>query len=179
MQFLKKIFLVILFVIVLVLIVAAFVDGKIRYEKYVDINAPVERVWPHISTLSALNSWSPWVEQDPNMKTTVEGKDGTAGAKFCWQSDKMGKGCQAIKSVKPFDVIETNLKFLTPYESEAAGFVKLSPQKNYTRATWGFSSVIPYPFRIIKLFTNAHAMLGKDYARGLEKLKKLSEAPLQ
>lgn len=179
MRILKKILLVIAAIIVLALIVAFFVDGKINYEKSISINAPVEKVWAHTNNLAAMNTWSPWMDRDPGMKRATEGTDGTPGAKFCWESPKedVGRGCQTIRAINAPNSIETDLKFLTPYESEARAYVKLSPEGSGTKATWGFSSEMPYPFRIMKLFSNIDKMLDPDYTKGLQNLKKISETP--
>lgn len=48
MKILKTILFIFLGLIALVLLVAAFIDGKTQYEKSVVINAPVEKVWVHI-----------------------------------------------------------------------------------------------------------------------------------
>lgn len=175
MRILKRILLAIVALIVLLLIVAAFVDGKMKYEKSVDINAPIEKVWTNVNSLNALNKWSPWIDKDPGMKQTMEGTDGTPGAKHCWDSEKkdVGKGCQSIKSMNAPGLIETDLKFITPYESEAGAYVKLEPKGTGTTATWGFTSESPYPFRIMNLFTDM--MIGEDYELGLSRLKKMSE----
>ncbi|MBZ4188577.1 SRPBCC family protein [Niabella beijingensis] len=177
MRILKKILLVIVVLILLVLLVAAFVDGKIKFERSVDINAPVDTVWTHVSSLAAMNTWSPWFDKDPAMKKTSEGTDGTPGARFCWESQKkeVGRGCQTIRSLNAPASIETDLKFYTPYESEAQAYVKLEPAGSGTRATWGFNSEMPYPLRIIKLFTNMEKMMEPDFTKGLQRLKEQAE----
>lgn len=178
MKLLKKILTVIAVLIALVLIVALFVSGDIKYEKSIAINAPIEKVWNNVNSLAAMNKWSPWNDKDPNMIRNSEGTDGTVGAKYCWESEMegVGKGCQTIKNIAAPNLIETDLKFLTPYESEAAAYVKLKPENGQTTATWGFSSTMPYPFRIMKLFMNIEKQIGADYELGLSRLKKLSEA---
>ncbi|WP_018629655.1 SRPBCC family protein [Niabella aurantiaca] len=177
MRILKKILLAIVALILLVLLVAAFVDGKIKFEKSVAVNAPVDKVWPHVSSLAAMNTWSPFVSKDPAMKKTNEGTDGTPGARFCWESQRkdVGRGCQTIRSLNAPSLIETDLKFYTPYESDAQAYVKLEAAGTGTKATWGFSSEMPYPFRIVKLFMNMEKMMDPDFTTGLERLKKLAE----
>lgn len=166
-------------IIALALIVAAFVDGHVKYEKSVEINAPVEKVWSNVNSLAAMDKWSPWNSKDPAIKRTSEGTDGTPGAKFCWESEKkdVGNGCQTIKSLQAPNRVDTDLKFLTPYESAAQAYVTLAPSGAGTKATWGFTSEMPYPFRIMKLFTSMDKMLDPDYTLGLNKLKQISEQP--
>ena len=179
MKILKTILLFIAAVIVLALIVAAFIDGHVQYEKSVQINAPVEKVWGNVNSLAAMDKWSPWNSKDPDMKRTNEGTDGTPGAKFCWESEKedVGKGCQTIKSLQAPNRIDTELKFFTPYESDAQAYVVLAPSGAGTKATWGLASEMPYPFRIMKLFTSMEKMLDPDFTLGTNKLKEISERP--
>lgn len=178
MKTLKRIFLGILALIALILIVAIFVDGSVKYEKSTEINAPVDSVWNNINSLAALDKWSPWIAKDPNMKRTNSGTDGTEGANFCWESDKkdVGKGCQTITKLTPKKRIDTDLKFDNGYKSEAKAYVDLTAiATERTKATWGFTSEVPYPWRVMNLFMNMDKMLDPDYTLGLKNLKELSE----
>lgn len=177
MKILKKILLFVAALVALALIIAIFIDGNIKYEKSILINAPIEKVWANTNSLSAMNKWSPWIDKDTAMKQTMEGNDGAVGQKHCWDSkkDDVGKGCQTVKNIQAPTLIETDLKFFNPYESEAGAYVKLNPQGSSTNVTWGFTSNMPYPFRIMKLWSNMEKMIGPDYQLGLDRLKKLSE----
>lgn len=179
MRILKKILLVLAVIAALVLLVAAFVDGQVKYEKSIDINASIDRVWSNVNSLSAMEKWSPWGSKDSAMKRTYSGSDGDIGSKFCWESAKkeVGKGCQTLVSRQRPNRVDTELKFLTPYESEAKAYILLASSAAGTKATWGFTSEVPYPFRIMNLFTNLDEMLDPDYTTGLKNLKKISEQP--
>ncbi len=178
MRILKGILIGLAALFALVLIAALFVDGKVNYSKSVEINAPVDKVWANVSTLRALDSWSPWNEGDPNMEKTWEGEDGQPGSRQCWNGNKeVGSGCQTIISVNPPNKIETRIQFFEPYESEADAAVLLEPSATGTNATWSFASEMPYPWRISKLFMNMGKMLDPDFTKGLNKLKTLSEKP--
>lgn len=178
MQILKKLFFAVIAFVALLLIVALFIPGDIAYERAISINAPVDKVWQNVSSLKAMDKWSPWNDLDPNMKKTWAGTTGTAGEQMCWESpnDQAGRGCQTVTKIdEAARRIDTKMKFLTPYESEGSAFVTLTPESSGTKAVWGFSSIIPYPFRLMKLFMNMEKAIGKDYYKGLERLKNLSE----
>ena len=177
MKILKKILYAILALVVLWLIAAAFVSGDIKYEKSIAINAPVDKVWGHVNSLRAMDEWSPWNDKDLNMKKEWSGNTGNPGEKMCWEgNEEVGKGCQTITKVDAAAKrIDTEMKFLTPYESEGQAYVTVVPDGTGSKATWGFTSQIPYPFTLMKLFMKMEDAVGKDYQLGLSRLKTLSE----
>lgn len=164
-------------ILVLILITALFVSKDVHYYKSITINAPIDSVWLNVNSLSAVDKWSPWNDYDPNMKKSMTGTDGTVGAMSSWESDveEVGRGSQTISKIEAPTLLETDLKFYDPYESEAKGYIKLSPEGNGTKVTWGFQSEIPYPFNIMKLWMNMEEMMDKDWNSGLAKLKALCE----
>jgi polyketide cyclase/dehydrase/lipid transport protein len=178
MKILKYIGIGFLVIIVLTLIIALFVSKEVNYEKSISINAPIENVWENVNSLSALDKWSPWNDYDPNMKKELTGTDGTVGARQSWESDveEVGIGSQTISKIEAPYLFETDLKFYTPYESEAKGYIKLAAEGTGTIVTWGFNSEMPYPFNMMKLFMNMEEMMDKEWNSGLSKLKKLCES---
>ena len=177
MKVLKKIGIVILIVITIPLIIALFISKDANYKKSISINAPIEIVWQNVSTFEAQDKWSPWGVYDPTMKKELIGVDGEVGTMQSWDSEheKVGKGSQTIFRIVPFEIIETDLIFFTPYESEAKGFIKIEKEGNGTKVTWGFSNKMPYPFNLMKLFINLDEIMDEDWNLGLSRLKKLCE----
>ena len=177
MKILKIIGIGLLIIIAIPLIIALFVPNDFKYEKSIEINAPIEVVWENVNSLSDMDKWSPWNDYDANMEKKISGTDGTVGAKQEWDSDveEVGKGSQTIAKLDAPNLVETDLVFFSPYESEAKAYVKLVEEGNVTTATWGFDSEMPYPFNVMQLFTDMEEMMGKDWNNGLTKLKNLSE----
>lgn len=132
------------------------------------------------NTLKTMDQWSPWSDLDPGMKKYWTETTGQPGEKVCWNSKNKdaGKGCQEWEKVDETGKrIDTKIKFLTPYESEENAYVKVVPEGNGSKATWEFTSQIPYPFTLMMLFMNMEDAIGKDYQKGLSRLKALSEKP--
>jgi len=177
MKILKGVGIGLFAIIALLLIVALFVSNDFHYEQSITINKPIDHVWEHTNSLTDLDQWSPWMDYDPNMKKELTGTDGTVGAKSSWESDneKVGKGSQTITKIEAPTFFGTDLKFFTPYESEAQGFIKLKPKGTGTVVTWGFDSEMPYPFNLMKLTMDIEEAIGKDFKFGLSKLKTLCE----
>ncbi len=177
MKALKKILLVLVVLIVIALIAAAFISKEVVYEKSITINVPVEMAWENVNSLEDLDKWSPWNDIDPNMKKEMTGTDGEIGATASWESDveDVGKGSQTIAKIEAPNLFETDLKFYSPYESEAKGYIKLAKEADATKVTWGFQSEVPYPFNLMMLFSNMEDSMGEVWSNGLSKLKQLCE----
>jgi hypothetical protein len=168
---------VILIIIAILLIIPLFISKEMNYEKSISVNAPIDKVWDQVSTLTAMDNWSPWKERDPNMHQTLTGTDGEPGAKQSWVSKEknVGEGSQTIVAVDKPNKLNTKLEFIKPFKSQADAYVKLSEDGSETTATWGFESSLPYPMNIMKLFMNFEANMDKDFGSGLNKLKAICE----
>lgn len=168
---------IILAIVALLLIIPLFISKDLNYQKSILIDAPIEKVWQNVSSLTAMDAWSPWNEKDPDMKRTLTGTDGEPGAKQSWVSDskEVGEGSQTIVALDEPNKIDTKLEFIKPFKSQADAYVKLSDEGDQTKATWGFESSMSYPMNIMKLFMNFESSMDKDFGSGLNKLKMLSE----
>lgn len=166
---------VILAFIALLLIIALFISKNIDYEKSIKIDSNIEKVWENVSSLSAMDKWSPWKEKDPNMIQTITGNDGEIGAEQHWESNvkNVGVGSQKIVKITKPTLFETQLNFIKPFKSTADGYVKLKEDGAGTIVTWGFKSQMSYPMNLMKLFMNFEKSMDKEFGQGLNKLKDL------
>lgn len=177
MKILKIVGLVIVGILAILLIASFIVSNEMNYEKSITIAAPVEVVWENVNSLEDMNSWSPWTAKDPAMTQSISGTDGAVGAMHSWDSqmEEVGKGSQTITNLEPPTLVETDLKFYTPYESEAQAFIRLTDEGAATTATWGFYSEVPRPMNLMFAGADMDEMIGADYQQGLDQLKKMSE----
>jgi hypothetical protein len=159
----------------LILIVAIVVPNEFKYEKSIVINAPIDSIWANVNSLSALDKWSPWNDHDPMMKKELTGVDGTVGAMQSWESDIVGSGSQTIEFINKPALFETELNFYKPQKSHGKAYIKLTPQSSGIKTTWGMTGSMPYPMNIMIAFMDMEKTMGKDWANGLSKLKRLSE----
>lgn len=173
-----KIFLILALVIVAVIALLGYTGADTyRYERSTTIAAPPEAVWNHVSTLGAMDTWSPWNELDPNMKKSIEGTDGTVGATSRWEGNKdVGKGEQRIDSVAPNNLVRTRLKFIEPWTSECDVLVQLAPEGDGTKVTWAMLGENDFMGKLMGKFMDMDAMIGKDFDKGLGMLKEQAEA---
>jgi effector-binding domain-containing protein len=93
-----------------------------------------------------------------------------------WASEdkNVGKGSQEITAADPFREVKAHLDFGP--QGVAESFFRLQPQEGTTLVTWGFDTSFEGSFvgRYFGLFMDS--FVGKDYERGLAKLKAVAEA---
>ncbi|MEO8589248.1 MAG: SRPBCC family protein [Flavobacteriales bacterium] len=179
MRALKTILIILGVLIALAIIIGATGSPAFHYERSVTIAAPVDVVYPHVSSLGALDKWSPWNEKDPAMKKSLEGVDGTVGAVAKWEgNDDVGTGEQRIDSLVPNKLMRTHLTF-HDWAMESTAGIALSENGDSTRVTWfmeGQNEGMSGFFRkVMGVFIDMDARLGKDFETGLGQLKTLAE----
>jgi len=170
---------IILLVVVLALVAIGLVTPKsYDIKRDIVINASNEVVFNNVSHYAEFPKWSPWQELDPNMKTNLEGTDGTVGAKYSWEgNDKVGSGSMTITKLEPGKTVEHNLEFLKPFKSSSYTYVTVEPADGGQKVTWGMKGENGFVSRIfMTLMGGMDKMVGADYEKGLKKMKEISEA---
>ena len=70
--------------------------SQVNVSRDVVINAPPEKIFPHVANLKAFNKWSPWADLDPDMKVEFSGSEDGLGQVMSWDSAEMGKGTMEV-----------------------------------------------------------------------------------
>jgi hypothetical protein len=180
MKTLKRILLLILALVALMLIVAAFVKKEYSLEREITVNKPKPEVFDYVRYLKNQDNYSVWSQIDPDMKKEFSGADGTVGFVSAWESDdkRVGKGKQEITGITEGDRIDYELRFKEPFESTAYTYMICeSTGEHTTLVKWGFSGRMNYPMNLMLLFMNMEGMLAPDFENGLTRLKQILEAP--
>lgn len=176
MKALKYILIVLLVLVAIFLILALIAPKDTKVERSVVIKAPKELIMEHVANYKNFALWSPWQDYDPNMKTTFEGEDGTVGSKMMWEgNDSVGTGMQEITAISE-NRVEQLVTFIKPWESKANAYFDFAPEAEGIKVTWGFTSSTPFPMNIMNLFFDIDEYVGKDYEKGLNKLKEVCES---
>jgi type II secretory pathway pseudopilin PulG len=176
MKFLRTLLIIVVVLAVVVGILSAIAPTQMSATRSVVINASKEVVWNNTSKFENIKKWSYWARLDSNMKTTLEGADGTVGAKSSWDGNKdVGAGSQTFTKIEPMTEVDQHLQFIRPFKGQAEANMSLADTTGGVLVTWGFSSAMPRPFNVMGLFMNPSASIGKDYDAGLKNLKELCE----
>lgn len=144
-------------------------------ERSTVIERPPAEVFATLNSFGRFNQWSPWFEIDPSAKYTYSGPASGVGAKLSWVGNSsVGSGSQEIIESVPEGRIVSALDF---GGSQAKATFQLTPDGNGTRVTWSLDSEHGYnPINRLFGAFMLDDMVGKDYEKGLAKLKDLLES---
>ena len=175
--FMKKVLYIILGLIALVLIAAFIMPKDYAVEREIVVNKPKAEVFEYLKSLKKQNDWSVWGRRDPNMQKTFSGTDGTVGFVSMWDgNDDVGKGEQEITKIEEGHRVDTQLRFLKPFESTSDAYMITDGiDSASTRVRWGFTGKMPIPMNVMLPIMNMEESIGKDFQEGLTNLKGILE----
>ena len=159
-----------------VLLFAATKPDTFRVQRSATIKAPPERVFALINDFKRWDVWSPWEKKDPAMKRTFSATTSGKGASYGWEGNReVGKGRMEITESTPSSAVALKLEFQEPFESQNAVRFTLEPKGDLTQVTWTMNGPMPYISKVITIFCDMDAMIGKDFETGLGSLKAAAE----
>ncbi|MBC7776697.1 MAG: SRPBCC family protein, partial [Phycisphaerae bacterium] len=175
MKALKFILFTVLGLAALFLLLALFARHDYHIERSIEIEAPREIVYNQVRFFKNAPNWSPWLYLDPNVETSIEGPDGEAGTTYKWSgNEKIGKGSQTIKSVRPERI---DLTVVYNDFSAAPAYFAFSEKDEVTKVIWSMDMHVPFPWNAFSMLTDMNnSFVGKDFENGLANLKKYCEA---
>lgn len=177
MKILKIVLIAIAVILGLLIVVGLFLPSTMSVEKSIVIDTPPNVPYSQVTNLRNMPKWDSWSKLDTNMETIYEGPIAGVGAKRSWVSkDKqVGSGSMTIIKDDPFSNIEIALDLGNHGQAKSYfTFEKINNKK--TKVVWGFSNEIDIPVFGGYLSFLMELMIEKDYEKGLESLKKLSES---
>lgn len=171
MKILKRILIILAILLLVVAAIGLMLPSQVHVERTVSINKPQEIVFNYVNEIINWNSWSPWYEMDTTASYTQSGPGSGVGAKLSWVSTNknVGRGSMTYTEVVVPSTIKQDLNFME--EGVATGIYNFQKDGEGTKVTWSFefdTGVNPL-LRIMGKFMDG--MVGKDFEKGLNKLK--------
>lgn len=139
------------------------------------IDASAERIFPLINDLKAMNTWNPFVLNDPHVKGDYSGPASGVGAAYDFAGKRSGAGRIEIKDALPPSKVTMNLAMLKPMKADNTVEFTLAPQGATTNVTWAMTGHAPLIAKVAHLFMDMDKMCGKPFEEGLAKLKVMAE----
>jgi effector-binding domain-containing protein/uncharacterized protein YndB with AHSA1/START domain len=168
---------ILLAAVVVIFVVMLFVaPTEYHIKRSVTINAPHEMVFEQTAHFSNFTQWSPWSKLDPNMEQTIEGAEGTVGARLSWKGDpdSVGTGHQVITAVSP-ERVDMDLVFTEPWQDASKVYFEFASSDSVVTVTWGMDAESPMPENAVMLLMGFESMMHESYDAGLASLKERCE----
>lgn len=177
MKILKKILIVLGVLVGIFLLLGLFAKKEYTVERQVTINKPKQEVFDFVKSLKNQDRYSYWAQQEPDMKKSFMGTDGTTGFVSSWEGEKMGQGEQEIVKIEEGSRIDYALRFKKPMEDNATSYMATEAAgENQTTVKWGIQGKMGYPMNGLQLFGFMDKMMGSQLETGLTNLKALLES---
>lgn len=164
----------------LFLIVVAMQPADYRVSRSATINAPAAAVFTHVNSLKSWEAWNPWGKLDPNMKLTYDGPVSGLGASYSWVgNNQVGEGKMTVTESKPAELVRFRLDFYQPMAGTSDAEFTFKPEGGQTTVTWTVSGKNSFIAKAMCLFMNMDKMMGDQFDKGLNDLKKFVEGEVK
>ena len=158
------------------LAVASMRPNTFSLQRKININAPPEKIFPHLNDFKNWGAWSPWEKMDPELKRNFSGSASGKGAHYSWVGNKkVGAGNMEITRSVPSSNIELNLNFLKPFKASNVTEFKITRNGDMTNVSWEMRGPLNLMMKVMHMFMNMDDMVGKDFETGLTNLKSIVE----
>lgn len=139
-----------------------------------EVAAPAAKIFPELNDLHRWQAWSPWEDLDPAMQRSYSGPEEGVGAMYSWSGNrKAGAGTMEIIESVPNERVDIRITFTKPFASVTVTHLTLEPGTNgSTRVVWAMDGEYTGFMKIGRFFLKMDTMIGKDFERGLERLRR-------
>jgi len=176
MRALKTLLIILLAVIALVVVLGLTGPRHTTVSRSTVVQAPVDVVYAHGTSLQRMDAWSPWLKRDPNIEVNYSAEHGAVGQRSTWAGNAdVGKGAQEIIAMEPSERVRVQLEFIEPFEASATADLSMEAMGDSTRVTWAYSGDNGFFQRIFLVFNDMEVLIGPDFEEGLEQLRVLAE----
>jgi len=175
MKLLKNIFVGIVLLLIVLVLVSFLLPQKQHVERSIEISASAEKIYPHLADPKLFGEWSPWSKIDPDMKVQYTGLASGKGAGMKWQSEDPNVGIGSWEITDAVENKSLNVAMDFGDQGTATSFFRLLPSGANTQVTWGFDTDAGNNPMMRWFGLLMDKMVGSEYAKGLETLKKKLE----
>lgn len=156
--------------LLLLFTIPIFLPSSSYVERTIEINKPIDEVFMQVIDFENYTKWNPWVEMEQELVFNVLNNDPQEGSKIEWEGDTIGSGYLMRTKVVENELIESDLVFVKPWESNARDIMKFEPILGGTKIIWANEMELVYPFGRYMSFVMEN-FIGNDFEKGLAKLK--------
>lgn len=173
MKALKWILYIVIGIIALLLIIAAFLPDKQVFSNSIVVNTYPRPIYNMVNNLKNWEKWSPFNESDSTMVYEYSGSEYGVGAHQTWNGKLNGKGSMTILESVFEKKVVFDLSMMEGSKDTTLFILERVPEG--TKVTWETRiSKSGYPMGRL-MWMVAQGMMNKTFYKGLESLKKVVE----
>jgi hypothetical protein len=164
--------------VVAVIVLASRKPDTFAVRRSAVMQAPADRIFPLVNSFQEWAHWSPWEKRDPAMKRSFSGPSNGKGAAYAWDGNRnVGSGRMEILDASSPSKITIKLDFIKPFEGHNTAEFSFVPERDApaTNVIWVMQGPSSFMSKVMQVFMNLDAMIGRDFEAGLANLKKLAE----
>lgn len=151
--------------------------SRFEVSRSISVAADPARVHGLVDDFHEWTAWSPWEDVDPDLQRTYTGPASGVGARYAWQGNrKAGQGSMEITGSTP-ERIDVRLSFLKPWKATNEVSFELVPTGSGTDVTWRMWGENTGVAALFSRVFNMDKLLGKDFEKGLTRLRAVAETP--
>ena len=145
---------------------------RTHIERSIQVQGTVADLEPHVVDFTTFVSWSPWADLDPDQVNTFSDPPSGLGAWYAWEGNAdVGKGRMDLTLVEPGRVTH-HLTFIEPIPAEADASILWVEAGDGLQVTWTYDAENDFMAKAMSLFLDMDSLLGPDYEKGLDALKR-------
>lgn len=147
-------------------------------ERSATMAADPQRVYDQVADFHHWPTWSPWEDLDPEQERTYSGAESGTGARYAWSGNrKAGRGRMHITRAAAPSEVQIALDFEKPFRSSNTTTFTLRPEGDGTHVHWTMTGPQSLLLRLFSVVRSMDSMVGKDFEKGLRRLKAVVERP--
>ncbi|WP_178983820.1 SRPBCC family protein [Winogradskyella helgolandensis] len=170
MKAFKSFLLLLLILVIGVSIYIAVQPNSYEVTRTRTIKAPASVIYNTVVDFKTWNSWSSWIETNPEIVVTLGDTTKGVGGSYTW-NENGDEGYMSTTGVNPNTSITQEMQFATYPKSDVNWDFKAN-EDGTTDVTWTISGDnLPFGFKMWSAFSGGmENQVGPDYERSLEKL---------
>jgi hypothetical protein len=139
------------------------------------IAADPETIHRLVDDFHEWSKWSPWEGLDPALERSYSGPQAGVGAHYAWKGNRRaGRGSMEITGLAP-DAVDIELRFVQPWKATNQVRLDLVPTSTGTDVTWSMHGEHVGVMGLMSRVMPLDKMVGKDFEKGLARLKAVAE----
>ena len=172
---LKKALVIVVAILLGLMLVGFILPSEYKVQRSIVINAPSEKIFPHLINLKKWRDWGVWYKNAPDMIIEYTGPEAEVGMTSRWGSETQGNSEMTIIAFEENRRLIYSLSF-PDMPMPSTGEFLLRQVEGGTEVQWmdyGDVGINPINHYLAFLMDD---ILGPDFEMGLENLKMIAES---